>query len=330
MMNTTMNTICMITTQYLMSEHSSDSISNRLSQPEKKTSQKKYITRLEGYNNTDQLCDRESLLTDLPESWSHKEPLHNRYGLINHGDKIIPVTHKEVYILSRPSKLQPVADYSIATQCTHREKDQDLPQLLSTPGAQEIYRCTYKELYLLSEPSEKKMYPYRPIKQTLVQHRQNTSWEPATVVSQCSSNSYWIMQENGTDQPKVYRRTRTMLKIRCTNVRQTRHNYSQSTESEKAKFQTPSTSNAVRNYVEHNSVENVSQDLVHPTKSDTASASLISESERKGGNCRNCSCTCTYPCTYTCTCTGDSQGTVPHSKIQKVNEKEPWKASQFI
>ena len=29
-MNTTMNTICMITTQYLMSENSSDSISNRL------------------------------------------------------------------------------------------------------------------------------------------------------------------------------------------------------------------------------------------------------------------------------------------------------------
>ena len=89
------------------------------------------------------------------------------------------------------------------------------------------------------------------------------------------------MQENGTDQPKVYRRTRTMLKIRCTDVRQTRHNYSQSTESEKAKFQIPSTSNAVRNYVEHNSVENVSQDLVHPTKSDTASASLISESEER-------------------------------------------------
>ena len=72
-----------------------------------------------------------------------------------------------------------------------------------------------------------------------------------------------------------------MLKIRCTNVRQTRHNYSQSTESEKAKFQTPSTSNEVRNYVEHNSVENISQDLVHPTKSDTASASLISESEER-------------------------------------------------
>ena len=178
---------------------------------------------------------------------------------------------KEVYILSRPSKLQPVLDYSIVTQYTHREKDQDLPLLTSTLEAQEMYQYTPKEL---SEPKQ--------AKQTLVQHRQNTSWEPATVVSQCSSNSYWIMQENGTDQPKVYRRTRTMLKIRCTDIRQTRHNYSQSAESEKAKFQTPATSNAARNCVKHNSVENVSQDLVHPTKSDTsASASLISESEER-------------------------------------------------
>ena len=113
------------------------------------------------------------------------------------------------------------------------------------------------------------------------QHRQNTSWEPATVVSQGSSNSYWIMQENGTDQPRVYRRTRSMLKIRCTDIRQTRHNFSQSTESQKAKFETPSTSNETRNYVEHNSVEKLSDDLVHLTKSDTASASIFSESEEK-------------------------------------------------
>ena len=303
----------MIIIQCLMSEHSSDSISNSLAQPEKNASQKKYITRLESHNNIDQQCDRENLPTDLTESWSHKEPLYNRYRLINHEDKIIPViyvhkelyilprpskamtqwkfqhvTQEEVYILSRPSKLQPVADYSIATQCTHREKDQELPQLPSTPGAQEMYQCTHKEPYSLPEPLEKKVYSYRLTKQTLVrhsstlvQHRQNTSWEPATVMSQCSSNSYWIMQENGTDQPRVYRRTRTMLKIRCTDVGQTRHNYSQLTESEKAKFQTPSTSNAVRNYVEHNSVENISQDLVHLTKSDTASASFISESEER-------------------------------------------------
>ena len=101
------------------------------------------------------------------------------------------------------------------------------------------------------------------------------------------------MQENGIDQPKVYRRTRTMLKIRCINVRQTRHNYSQSTESEKAKFETQSTSSAVRNYIEHNSVENVSQDLVHLTKSDTASASLISESEEREEIAETADCTCT-------------------------------------
>ena len=70
-----------------------------------------------------------------------------------------------------------------------------------------------------------------------------------------------------------------MLKIRCTDIRQTRHNYSQLTESQNTKFQTPSTSNEARNYVEHNSVEKISQDLVNPTKSDTASASIFSESE---------------------------------------------------
>ena len=114
-----------------------------------------------------------------------------------------------------------------------------------------------------------------------VQHRQNTSWEPATVVSQSSSNSYWIMQENGTDQPKVYRRTRSMLKIRCTDVQQTRHNYNQSTGTEKAKFQTPSTYHDERNFVERNSVKELSDDLVHPTKSDTASASILSELEER-------------------------------------------------
>ena len=57
------------------------------------------------------------------------------------------------------------------------------------------------------------MSPCTPV---WVQHRQNATWEPATVVNQCAPNSYWIMQENSAEQPKVYRGTRTMLKIRCT------------------------------------------------------------------------------------------------------------------
>ena len=94
-----------------------------------------------------------------------------------------------------------------------------------------------------------------------VQHRQNTSWEPTTVVSQCTTNYYWIMQENGTEQPKVYRRTRSMLKIRCTptEVKQTGYRNSQLTE-------------------------NVSPDLVQPTVPtlDTqASASFDSKSEER-------------------------------------------------
>ena len=73
-----------------------------------------------------------------------------------------------------------------------------------------------------------------------------------------------------------------MLKMRCTDIREKRHSYSQLTESEKAKFQTPATTNAARNCVEHNSAENVSQDLVHLTKLDTkASASFDFESEER-------------------------------------------------
>ena len=62
------------------------------------------LLRLLDHNNIDLLCDKESSLTDLPESLSHKELLHNVYGLINQENQIIPVTHKEVYLLSRPSK----------------------------------------------------------------------------------------------------------------------------------------------------------------------------------------------------------------------------------
>ena len=122
----------------------------------------------------------------------------------------------------------------LITQRTPREKD--LLQLPSTLGAQEMYQ-THQELIRRQQNKPEKSYieltPGTPV---WVQHRQNTNWEPATVVSQCTTNSYWIMQENGTEQPKVYRRTRSMLKIRCTltEVEQTGYRNSQLTESEKA------------------------------------------------------------------------------------------------
>ena len=179
-----------------------------------------------------------------------------------------------------PQSVSIASPLQLITQCTPREKD--LPQLPSSLRAQEMYE-THQELIRRQQNKPEKNYiettPGMPV---WVQHRQNTSWEPAIVVSQCISSSYWIMQENGTDQPKVYRRTRSMLKIRCTDVRQTRHSYSQSTESEKAEFYTPAISNVTRNCVEHNSAENISQDLVHPNKSDTeASAYFDFKSEER-------------------------------------------------
>ena len=63
---------------------------------------------------------------------------------------------------------------------------------------------------------------------------------------------------------------------------QTRHSNSQSTESEKAEFHTPAIPNMTRNCVKHNSVENISQNLVQPNKLDTeASASFDFKSEER-------------------------------------------------
>ena len=77
-----------------------------------------------------------------------------------------------------------------------------------------------------------------------------------------------------------------MLKIRSipTEAKQTGYMNSQSTEPEKAEFHTPAIPNMVRDYVQENSLENVSPDPVQTTlpTSDTypqASASFDSKSE---------------------------------------------------
>ena len=54
--------------------------------------------------------------------------------IINQGHKIIPTAHKEVYLLSGPSELQPVDDG--VTQYTPKGKDQDLLQPPDTSEAQ--------------------------------------------------------------------------------------------------------------------------------------------------------------------------------------------------
>ena len=75
------------------------------------------------------------------------------------------------------------------------------------------------------------------------------------------------MQENGTEQPKVYRRTRSMLKIRSTpaEAEQTGYRDNQSTEPEKPEFHTPAIPNMVRDCVQENSLENIPPDPVQST-----------------------------------------------------------------
>ena len=75
-----------------------------------------------------------------------------------------------------------------------------------------------------------------------------------------------------------------MLKIRCTEVRKPRLEYSQPTEMHKAKFPFSLTYNEERNCVRHNSVNEISRNLVIQTKSNTASVSDSVFSEGKEEN----------------------------------------------
>ena len=151
------------------------------------------------------------------------------------------------------------------TQCTPREKD--LHQLPSTLGAQEMHQTQQELMKRQGNKPEKSYIKLNPSTPVWVQHRQNATWEPAIVVNQCAPNSYWIMQENGTEQSKVYRHTRTMLKIRSTltAVEWTGHMKDYLTEIRKSEPRIPDIPNKVRDSVHKNSLENVSPDPVQLT-----------------------------------------------------------------
>ena len=153
----------------------------------------------------------------------------------------------------------------LLTQCTPREKN--LPQLPSTLGTQEMYQTHQELLKRQRNKPEKSCIELTPGTPVWIQHRQNATWEPATLINQCALNSYWIMQENGTEQPNVYRCTRTMLKIRSTptDVKWIGHMKDWSTETRKSESNIPAIPNTVRDSVHKNSLENVSSDPVQST-----------------------------------------------------------------
>ena len=99
-----------------------------------------------------------------------------------------------------------------------------------------------------------------------VQHRQKATWEPATLVNQCAPNSSWIMQENGAEQPKVYRCTKTMLKIRSTPTegKQTAQVKEWTTETRSIKSNVPAISYGTRDCTTENSQRYTSSNTVQP------------------------------------------------------------------
>ena len=240
-----LNTTRMITIQHLMSEHCYDSISNKSAQPEENTTQKKYLTRLLDHINIDLPCDKESSPADLPESWSHKELLHNTYKLINHGNQIIPVIHREFHILSRPLK-------TMAHQCRHTEK----------------------EVHLLSGPSE-----LQPVTIALPHndHGIITQYTPRE-----KAQDLPLLPDIGHPQPPDASEAQKFKD--SAQVRNPTTEYSHSTENQKAKFHSPYILNEERNHVRYNSVNEIPSDLVIQTKSNAASVSDSVFSERKEEN----------------------------------------------
>ena len=141
------------------------------------------------------------------------------------------------------------------TQHTPREKS--LPQLPSALGTPEMHQTHQEPIKRQgnNSKSERKYQELLPGAPVWVQQKQNATWEPAIVVNQCAPNSYWIMQENGAEQPKVYRCTRSMLKIRSTPTdgKQKAQMREWSTETDNAEFHIPAIPYGNRNITFENS-----------------------------------------------------------------------------
>ena len=152
------------------------------------------------------------------------------------------------------------------------------------------YRHTGKEVHLLSEPSE-----LRPFKAMVHRHTKKEDH---------------LLSGPSELQPTEDSETQ---KFDSAHVQQPRQEYSQLTETNKAKFQNPFIYNDERNFVWHNSVSKISPNLVFMTTPSTSSVSnsvFFRKKGRKCGRCRdsrNCGrCTCRRTCTCTCSHTGDS------------------------
>ena len=168
------------------------------------------------------------------------------------------------------------------------------------------YRHTEKEAHLLSEPSE--LQPLKAMAHRYTEKEAHLLSEPselqpfkAMAHRHTGKEAHLLSGPSRLQPSKDSRRTQKFRS--STQVQQPRQEYSQFTETEKAKFQTPFTYNDERNFVRHNSVDKFSPNLVYMTTPNTPSVSNSVLFRKKGRKCRNCRrCTCSRS-TCTCTCT---------------------------
>ena len=167
------------------------------------------------------------------------------------------MTHKEVYLLSRPLK-------TMAHQCRHTEKE---VHLLSGPSALHpvmnytiTTHHTHKEFRFLPRPSE-----LQPV---------ITQYTPRE-----KAQDLPLLLDIG--HPQLPDASEAQKFKDSTQIRHPTSEYSHLTENQKAKFHSPYISNEERNLVQHNFVNKIPSDLVTQTKLSTASVSDSVFSERK-------------------------------------------------
>ena len=181
------------------------------------------------------------------------------------------------------------------TLSTSLKTDTNMYANMDTNHTAHRYRHTRKEDHLLSEPSE-----LRPLK--------------------AMAHQYTRKEDHLLSEPSELQLTEDSetQKFNSAHIQQPRQEYSQFTETNKAKFQNPFIYNDDRNFVWHNSVDKFSPNLVFMTTQNTASVSNSVFCRKKGRKCgkcrdsRNCGrCTCRRTCTCTCTCTCSHTGESP-------------------
>ena len=100
-------------------------------------------------------------------------------------------------------------------------------------------------------------------------------------------------------------------KFDSAHIQHPRQEYSRLTETNKAKFQDPFIYNDDRNFVQHNSVDKFSPNLVFMTTQNTASVSNSVFCRKKGRKCGRCRDSRNHRRTCTCTCTCSHTGNSP-------------------